>query len=128
MCVMKRIGLAVIVLACTATREKSDDQELPLKPNRTIEFTTTVGSGMSVDVSPDGQTIIFDLLGDLYTLPISGGSATQLTRGLAWDQLPKFSPDGRQIAFVSDRNGITNLWVMDRDGTNARRVSPYTPR
>src|SRR5688572_7985192 len=75
----------------------AQDRELPLKPTRTIEFTTTEGTDMSVDLSPDGKVIIFDLLGDLYTVPIAGGKSTRLTHGLAWDKTPKFSPDGRQI-------------------------------
>ena len=49
---------------------------------------------MSVDVSPDGRTLVFDLLGDLYTLPIEGGTATAISRGPAYDHHPRFSPDG----------------------------------
>ncbi len=67
---------------------------------------------MSVDVSPDGQTIIFDLLGDLYSLPVSGGHATPITTGSAWDQTPRFSSDGRFIYFVSDRRGFKNIWRL----------------
>jgi Tol biopolymer transport system component len=78
---------------------------------------------MSVDVAPDGQRLVFDLLGDLYTLPITGGKATRITSGQAFDAMPSFSPDGRHIAFVSDRNGAPNLWVANADGTGARRLS-----
>src|SRR5262245_12272436 len=88
---------------------------LPLKPERTIKFTTDVGSWLSLDVSPDGQTIVFDHLGDLYTVPILGGKATPLTRGMAVDAQPRFSPDGKRIVFVSDRKGPSNLWIMSLD-------------
>ena len=70
---------------------------------------------MSLDVSPDGQSIVFDLLGDLYTLPIAGGTASRLTSGLAFDAQPRFSPDGKKVVFVSDRSGGDNLWILSLD-------------
>ena len=76
---------------------------LPLEPDRTIEFTTDQGTWISLDVSPDGKTIVFELLGDLYTLPIVGGEAKAIMTGLAFDSQPSYSPDGKTIAFVSDR-------------------------
>src|SRR6478609_3182919 len=96
---------------------------LPLVPTRPVKFTTDEGTWMSVDVSPDGRTLVFDLLGDLYTLPITGGQAKRITSGQAFDAMPAFSPDGSQIAFVSDRNGSPNLWVANADGTRARQLS-----
>jgi Tol biopolymer transport system component len=66
---------------------------------------------------------VFDLLGDLYTLPIAGGRATRLTSGAQFDFQPRFSPDGRSIAFISDRDGVQNIWLMDADGGNPRQVS-----
>ncbi len=78
---------------------------------------------MTVDVSPDGQTIVFDLLGDIYTLPIAGGDATAISAGVAWDMQPRFSPDGQWIAFTSDRGGGDNIWIMKRDGTEPKQVS-----
>lgn len=101
-----------------ASRSEPKDpmqEGLPLKPARTVSFTTRAGHWMSVDVSPDGQTLVFDLLGDLYTLPIGGGKATPLTRGMAFDAQPRFSPDGKRIAFVSDRDGGYNLYQMSLD-------------
>ncbi|HEY0929596.1 MAG TPA: amidohydrolase family protein [Gemmatimonas sp.] len=106
---------------------------LPLKTARTHTFTTTKGTWMSVDVSPDGQQIIFDLLGDLYTLPIGGGKATRLTSGMAYDAQPRFSPDGKKVVFISDRSGGENVWLMSLDkkdttqltrGNNNMYVSP----
>ena len=95
---------------------------LPLKPDpsRTLRFTTTEGTWMSVDVSPNGQTIVFDLAGDIYTVPLSGGKATRLTEGMAIDAQPRFSPDGQTIVFASDRTGAENLWLMNEDGKNQR--------
>jgi len=96
---------------------------LSLVPTRPLKFTTDEGTWMSVDASPDGRTLVFDLLGDLYTLPIGGGSATRITSGQAFDAMPRYSPDGKHIAFVSDRSGASNLWVTDADGTHPRQLS-----
>ncbi|MEZ4586715.1 MAG: amidohydrolase family protein [Gemmatimonadales bacterium] len=81
------------------------------------------GTWMSLDLSPDGRTIVFDLLGDLYTLPVTGGTATRITSGPAFDMQPRFSPDGRRIVFVSDRSGSMNLWLADPDGGNAAALT-----
>lgn len=99
------------------------DVSNPPMDTREIEFNVTEGTWMSVDVSPDGQTIAFDLMGDIYTMPISGGEATNIASGLAWEIQPRFSPDGSQIAFTSDRGGGDNIWVMDVNGENARQVT-----
>jgi Tol biopolymer transport system component len=96
---------------------------LSLPTPRPLKFTTDEGTWMSVDVSPDGRTLVFDLLGDLYTLPITGGKATRITSGQGFDAMPTFSPDGRMIAYVSDRNGAPNLWGANADGTRPRRLS-----
>src|SRR5467141_5116456 len=86
--------------------EKKDEKKgLTLKPDRKIEFTTDEGTWLSLDISPDGKTIVFELLGDLYTLPIEGGEAKLIDGGMAFDSQPKFSPDGQWIAFLSDREG-----------------------
>src|ERR1700761_4018676 len=87
----------------------SFSQDLPIKPARTISFTTDEGSYMSIDISPDGKTLVFDLLGDLYTLPSKGGEATQLTHGLALHLRPIWSPDAKKIAFISDGAGAFHL-------------------
>ena len=89
-------------------------KDLPLKPTRTIAFTTNEGSWMSVDVHPSGETIAFDLMGDIYTLPITGGTATPVTKGMAFESHPRFSPDGNKILFTSDRSGSDNIWIIDR--------------
>lgn len=96
---------------------------LPLKTARTHTFTTTRGTWISLDVSPDGQKIVFDLLGDLYTLPITGGTATRLSHGMAYDAQPRFSPDGKKIVFVSDRSGGENVWLMNADGSDTTALT-----
>lgn len=90
---------------------------LPLAPERNLAFTTREGSWMSVDVSPDGRTLLVDHLGDLFTIPMAGGKAERLTAGMAFDAQPRFSPDGGRIVFVSDRGGSDNLWILTL-GTN----------
>ena len=97
--------------------------DLPLEAARTISFTTDEGTWMSLDVDPDGESIVFELLGDIYELPMAGGEATRLTSGMAYDTQPKISPDGEWIAFVSDRDGNGNLWIAKRDGTEPRKLS-----
>jgi Tol biopolymer transport system component/imidazolonepropionase-like amidohydrolase len=100
--------------------------KLPLKPARKVSFTTDEGTWLSLDVSPDGKTIVFDLLGDLYLLPITGGEAKRITSGMAWDCMPRFSPDGKSIAFISDRSGSDNLWLINPDGTGAHPITRET--
>ena len=100
------------------------DVTLARGDTRDIDFETEEGTWMSLDISPDGQWVIFDLLAHVYRLPIAGGEAESLTQesGVALNYHPKFSPDGTRIAFISDRAGQNNLWVMDADGSNPRQV------
>ena len=120
------LALPLLAAAAVVSRPPGDSAALVTVRRdsaRTIRFQVTEGTWMSLDVSPDGRTIVFDLLGDLYLLPITGGKARPLTSGRAFDAQPRFSPDGRRVAFISDRSGIPNLWVMDRDGRNPRQLS-----
>lgn len=95
---------------------------------RQVPMNVSEGTWMNVDVSPDGRTIAFDLLGDIYTMGIAGGTPTRISSGLAFDMQPRFSPDGRHIAFTSDRGGADNIWVMNADGTGARAITRETFR
>jgi imidazolonepropionase-like amidohydrolase/Tol biopolymer transport system component len=95
---------------------------------RLVPMNVNEGTWMNVDVSPDGRTIAFDLLGDIYTMPIAGGHPTRISSGLAFDMQPRFSPDGRLIAFTSDRGGGDNIWVMNADGSGARAITRETFR
>ncbi|SDZ06420.1 Imidazolonepropionase [Lysobacter sp. yr284] len=103
--------------------EKKWDVNAAHGPTKTIAFDTDEGTWMDLDVSPDGREIAFSLLGDIYLLPIGGGQARRISSGPAWDVQPRFSPDGRQIAFTSDRGGGNNLWRMNRDGGNPVAVT-----
>ena len=106
--------------ADTATKAT---EGLPLEPGRRLDYTATEGSWMSVDVSPDGSSIVFDLLGDLYTLPISGGRATRITSGMAYDAQPRYNPAGDRIVFISDRTGQEQVWTVSTDGSDSTQVT-----
>ena len=90
---------------------------------RQVPIRAEEGTWMDLDVSPDGRTLAFTLLGDIYTMPIAGGTPTRIAEGLAWEVHPRFSPDGRRIAFTSDRAGGDNIWVMNADGSDKRQVT-----
>lgn len=104
------------------------DVNVPHAPHDTLRFELSEGTWMALDVSPDGRTIVFGLLGDLYTMPIAGGRATRLTSGMAWDMQPRWSPDGKKIAFTTDRGGTDNAWLMNADGSGARPVTQEADR
>jgi imidazolonepropionase-like amidohydrolase/Tol biopolymer transport system component len=80
---------------------------------RDIELSSTQVTSADVAVSPDGATVIFGMLGHLFRVPVTGGAAEQLTFGPNYDKEPVFSPDGAEIAFVSDRDGAeSNIYVL----------------
>src|ERR1700730_17040978 len=106
--------------------KKDEKKGLPLKPDHKITFSTDEGTWLSLDVSPDGKTIVFELVGDLYTLPIEGGQAKLISGGMAFDSQPKFSPDGHWVAFISDREGSENIWIIHPDGSGVKQVSKNT--
>ncbi|HUE77890.1 MAG TPA: amidohydrolase family protein, partial [Longimicrobiales bacterium] len=91
---------------------------LPLEPADTVRLSLEEATWLGLDVTPDGRTIVFEVLGDVYAMPIEGGTARALTTGLAYDAQPVVSPDGERLAFISDRDGSDNLWV-GRLGTGA---------
>lgn len=92
-------------------------------PADTVMFTTNEGTWMNLDVSPDGKEIVFDLLGDIYILPITGGEAKLLSGGPAFEVQPRFSPDGKKISYTSDKAGADNIWIMNRDGSDAKQIT-----
>ena len=110
------------------TGDEKWDVMNPPGDKREIDINVTEGTWMSLDVSPDGKTIAFDMLGDIYTMPITGGTATNIASGMAWEIQPRFSPDGSRIAFTSDRAGGDNIWTMDVDGGDMKQVTKETFR
>ncbi len=99
------------------------DVAAPPLPTRTVNIHVDEGTWMDIDVSPDGRTIAFDLLGDIYTMPTAGGTPTRLAEGLPYEMQPQFSPDGKRITFTSDRGGGDNIWIMNADGSDKRQVT-----
>jgi len=125
-------GMAVtaaftLIAAAPVMKEKEDKEKWdvmnPPGNKREIDINVTEGTWMSLDVSPDGKTIAFDMLGDIYTMPITGGKATNIASGMAWEIQPRFSPDGSRIAFTSDRAGGDNIWTMNVDGEDMKQVT-----
>jgi imidazolonepropionase-like amidohydrolase/Tol biopolymer transport system component len=104
-------------------KEEKWDVEAEHGPTSLVEFDTDEGTWMSCDVSPDGQLLVFDLLGDIYQMPLAGGAAQLLSGGRSWEAQPRYSPDGKWIAYTSDRDGADNIWVMDNEGQNRRQVT-----
>ena len=90
-------AVALMAVPVDAMAQGRGGPPLSLPAARNATFTATEGTWISLDVSPDGQTIVFDLLGDLYTMPIEGGTATPLLTGMAFDVQPRFSPDGERL-------------------------------
>jgi imidazolonepropionase-like amidohydrolase/Tol biopolymer transport system component len=104
-------------------KEEKWDVNNPPGPSTEIPIDVNEGTWMNLDVSPDGKEIVFDLLGDIYVIPIGGGEAKALTHDVAWQMQPRYSPDGKLIAFTSDQGGGDNIWVMNRDGSNPKAVT-----
>lgn len=107
----------------TVEKDKKWDVNHPPYPTHEIKLNVNTGTWMSVDVSPDGEQIVFDLLGDIYLLPIKGGKAKALTTTISWEMQPRFSPDGKHIAFTSDQGGGDNIWIMDLEGKHQKQIT-----
>ncbi len=125
---MKKLLLATLLIAppslCSADpAERPWDVSAPPLALREIPIDVDQGTWMNIDLSPDGSRIAFDLLGDIYVMPSSGGTATRIAEGLPLEMQPRFSPDGKRIAFTSDRAGGDNIWLMNADGSDKRQLT-----
>ena len=108
-------------------QEKSEKWDVANPPGdwefKDHTFKTDEGTWMNLDVSPDGKWIVFDMLGDIYKMPITGDKATALRTGIPFEIQPRFSPDGNQISFTSDAGGGDNIWIMNADGSDPKQVT-----
>lgn len=126
------IGLASVAIALLGTAMPASADPKPWSvearhgPAFTYSATLDEATWLSVDISPDSRTLVFDILGDLYTMPLQGGTAKQITSGAGYDAQPRFSPDGSRILFVSDRTGANDLWIANKDGSGAQRLTRAT--
>lgn len=127
---MRKTLLSVLIIAATQPAFSQDKKESPKwdvekfrGTTKNFTINTDEGTWMNLDVSPDGKDIVFDILGDIYIMPISGGTAKLLSGGAAFDVQPRFSPNGRYISYTSDKSGGDNIWIMNRDGSNKRQIT-----
>ncbi|MEZ5174469.1 MAG: hypothetical protein R2850_13430 [Bacteroidia bacterium] len=133
---IKSISLSILILLSsgvyaqknTKKKKNEDDKKewdcsVPPGPFKTVNLELTEGTWMNLDVSPDGKSIVFDILGDIYQMPYSGGEATLLRGGHPYEVQPRYSPNGKWISFTSDAGGADNIWVMKTDGSEARQVT-----
>jgi tricorn protease len=77
-------------------------------------------------LSPQGKLLAFDWNGDIWVVPSTGGNAKPLTQNPAKDRQPKWSPDGKQIAFISDREGSPQVFVMSSEGGTPKQLTNHT--
>ncbi len=119
------IMLVLSIAAADENEERKWDVNDPYEnvPMEDVSFTVDGGTWMNLDVSPDGEEVVFDLLGNLYIMSINGGTAKPLREYHAYEGQPRFSPDGKMISFTSDAGGGENIWIMNRDGSGARQVT-----
>jgi len=106
--------------------EKKDSvatKELPLEPGRRISFNTDEGTWICLDISPDGKTLLFDMMGDLYKMPATGGKAERITSGMPYDVHPRYSPDGKHVVFISDKSGSDNIWTMELESKEMKQIT-----
>jgi len=112
-----------LTTVCFSQDDKEWDVNNPPGESKMITINANEGTWMNLDVSPDGKTIAFDLLGDIFTMPSSGGKAKALRTGLAWEVQPRWSPDGKKLLFTSDAGGGDNIWTINADSSDAKQVT-----
>ena len=115
--------LSFSILFLQAQKKTEWDVTQPIEPFQEVTIKTDEGTWMNLDVSPDGTQLVFDMLGDIYLMPITGGKAKLIRGGHAFEVQPRFSPDGKSISFTSDAGGGDNIWTTKIDGSDAKQVT-----
>jgi Tol biopolymer transport system component len=123
---MPQLAVITALVALPLLLATADDEPPPPPEATSLAWTAEQGTWMGVDVHPSGDRFVFDLLGDLFELPIGGGGAVRLTSGSSWDTEARYAPDGRSIVFTSDRGGGIDLWLIDADGARPRPLTAQT--
>ena len=108
--------IALAVVSCESTKQDPLSQEV-------IEMNIDQGTNMAAAVSPDGQTIAFDVLGRIWIMPVDGGEAIAITDSLGNARQPAWSPDGKHITFQAYWEGNWHIYVINKDGSNLKRMS-----
>lgn len=121
-------SLIFTALACALAPSGLADSPAaaPPSPSRTVSLDLSEGTWMSLDVSPDGERILFDLLNDIYVMPASGGTAVAVHDGAAAQRSPQFSPDGQSMVYLSDESGADNIWISSLDGSGTQQITHET--
>ncbi|MEX6634771.1 amidohydrolase family protein [Hyphococcus lacteus] len=122
---MQKFFLLLCVLVTITPSAQAQNERLPIEASRILTHSPDTTTWTSLDVSPDGERLVFDMLGDLFVMPADGGEAQQFSEGLAFDSQPVFSPDGEWVAFVSDRSGSESIWIARLDGSKTKMIGGF---
>ena len=123
---VRTVIAAALAFVAVAASAQGWDVTNTGEPAEDVEFKVSEGTWMSLDVSPDGRTLVFDLLGDIYSMSASGGAAHALLDGPAMQRSPLFSADGSKLLYLSDASGDDNVWIANADGSSPRQLTHET--
>jgi Tol biopolymer transport system component/imidazolonepropionase-like amidohydrolase len=117
------IGVAAAVATASGFAGLRAAQTRSAAPDGTVDVTVHEGTSMAIALSPDKRTLVLDLQGTLWTLPVTGGTAKRLTDEYNDARQPAWSPDGKRIAFQGYRDGTWRIWTVAPDGSDLKAVT-----